>query len=308
MKPRFLGLTQAFFVLGVAFGLAGAHCSAQLTDYTYTTNNDSITITRYTGPGGLVLIPSAIYDLPVTRIGMWAFWRSTNMTSVKIPTSVTDIDSFAFDSCVGLTSLRIPDTVISIQNNAFTRCSSLTNVMIGKRVNSIGGTPFGNCDSLTAINVDPLNSFYSSLDGVLFDSNQTTLIEYPAGKAGGYTIQNTVISIGDDAFNSCARLTDVIVGDSVISIGNYVFNGCISLTNAMIGKYVTNILYRPFAGCRNLATISVDPLNSCLYQFAGCLVRHPLGYAPPIPGRQSRNLHHPQYRQQYWGLGVCFVH
>ena len=37
--------------------------------YTYTTNNGTITITGYTGPGGAVTIPGTINGLPVTSIG-----------------------------------------------------------------------------------------------------------------------------------------------------------------------------------------------------------------------------------------------
>ena len=51
--------------------------------------------------------------------------------------------------------------------------------------------------------MDALNSVYSSVDGVLFDKSQTTLIQCPGGKAGSYTIPNSVTSIGDDA--SCCQ-------------------------------------------------------------------------------------------------------
>jgi hypothetical protein len=44
--------------------------------FTYTTNNGTITITRYTGPGGDVIIPSTIDGLPVTSIGAGAFGNS----------------------------------------------------------------------------------------------------------------------------------------------------------------------------------------------------------------------------------------
>jgi hypothetical protein len=37
--------------------------------FNYTTNNGTITITGYTGPGGDVTIPSATNGLPVTSIG-----------------------------------------------------------------------------------------------------------------------------------------------------------------------------------------------------------------------------------------------
>jgi hypothetical protein len=41
--------------------------------YNYTTNNGTVAITRYTGSGGAVTIPSTINGLPVTNIGYEAF-------------------------------------------------------------------------------------------------------------------------------------------------------------------------------------------------------------------------------------------
>ena len=37
--------------------------------FTYTTNNGQMTITRYTGPGGAVVIPTTINGRPVTPYG-----------------------------------------------------------------------------------------------------------------------------------------------------------------------------------------------------------------------------------------------
>ena len=83
------------------------------------------------------------------------------------------------------------------------------------------------CTSLTAITVDALNSAYSSVDGVLFNKSQTTLIQYPAGKAGtSYTIPNSVTSIGDSAFSGCTSLTSVTIATSVTSIGDEAFYDC----------------------------------------------------------------------------------
>src|SRR3954469_7062087 len=65
--------------------------------FTFTTNNGTITITGYTGPGGAVTIPSMITGLPVTRIGTYAFFHNGNITSLTIPPgTVTNIGGYAF--------------------------------------------------------------------------------------------------------------------------------------------------------------------------------------------------------------------
>jgi hypothetical protein len=64
--------------------------------YSYTTNNGTITITKYIGPDGAVAIPSTINGLPVTSIGDAAFRGRTTLTSVAIPNGVTSIGNLAF--------------------------------------------------------------------------------------------------------------------------------------------------------------------------------------------------------------------
>jgi hypothetical protein len=54
--------------------------------FTYTTNNGTITITGYNGPGGAVTIPNTFNGLPVTGIGTRAFVSAgPTLTSVTIP-------------------------------------------------------------------------------------------------------------------------------------------------------------------------------------------------------------------------------
>jgi hypothetical protein len=69
------------------------------------------------------------------------------------------------------------------------------------------------------------------VDGVLFNKSQTTLIQYPLGKAGSYTIPNSVTNIGDWAFFSCQGLTSVTASTNVTSIGDSAFGGCTNLTS-----------------------------------------------------------------------------
>jgi BspA type Leucine rich repeat region (6 copies) len=106
------------------------------------------------------------------------------------------------------------------------------NYDIPDSVTSIGDFAFVDCFSLTNITVAADNPTYSSLNGVLFDKNQTTLIQYPIGSvATGYVIPNNVTSIGGYAFYDCTNLTSVTFPDSITSIGDFAFEYCTSLTN-----------------------------------------------------------------------------
>ena len=159
------------------------------------------------------------------------------------------------------TVLVIPATtngypVTSISGYAFFG-SSLTNVTIGTNVTTIGGLAFGGCASLTAIMVDTNNPSYSSMAGVLFNQSQTTLVQFPSGIAGSYTIPNSVTNIGSWAFYYACNLTNVTFGNSVTSIGNYAFNFCPKLASVTIGTNVTTIGSDAFEECSSLTSVTI---------------------------------------------------
>jgi hypothetical protein len=167
----------------------------------------------------------------VTSIGFEAFGFCAGLTSITIPGNVTNIGAQAFDYCSGLTSVTIVNGVTSIGDEVFYSCPDLTSVMIPASVTKIGDQVFDMCFSLTAITVDTNNSFYSSMNGVLFDKNQTTLMQFPEAVGGSYTIPRSVTSIVDYAFDQCTKLTSVTVPGSVTNIGIGAFQDCSGLTS-----------------------------------------------------------------------------
>ena len=223
----------------------------------------------------------------VTNLGGLVFYDCTSLASVTIGTNVTSIPYEAFSGCKSLTSVTIPNRVTAIGVQAFAFCPSLTSVAIPNSVTNIGEGAFSYCSSLAAITADALNPDYSSVDGVLFDKSQTTLIQCPEGKTGSYTIPNSVTSIGDGAFENCISLSSVTIPNSVTNIGNWAFFGCNSLTNVAIPNSVISIGGYGFNWCTNLTSISVDGLNSTYSSVDGVLfnktqttlVQYPAGTA-----------------------------
>ncbi len=182
----------------------------------------------------------------VTSIGVKAF-ASTGLTNVIIPSSVTSIAGYAFQDCLSLTNVTIADGVATIGDSAFYSCSKLPSVTIPSTVTNIGDDVFEDCTRLTSIAIDAQNAFYSSTNGVLFNENQTELIQFPDGLGGSYTIPSSVTSIGQDAFIGTA-LSSVSIPGGVTSIPFRAFYVCSSLTNATIANGVTSIGEYAFFG------------------------------------------------------------
>jgi hypothetical protein len=110
------------------------------------------------------------------------------------------------------------------------------------------------------------------VDGVLFDKGRTTLVQYPGGKSGVYSVPATVRAIGEAAFSASPNLTSVTMADTVTNIGDGAFSDCINLVNATIPNSIASIGNGVFSGCIRLSNItvpsSVTQLGSLV--FFGC--------------------------------------
>jgi hypothetical protein len=260
------GRATVYYMFGTAgWGATFAGLPAVLLNppqgqFSYTTNNGTITIAKYMGSGGTATVPSTINGLLVTCIGEQAFFGCASLDGVIMPNTVTSIEDWAFANCTSLAGVTIPNSVSNIGNSAFYDCSRLTSITIPGSVGNIGDGAFEWCSRLEAITVGPLNSVYSSLDGVLFDKSQTTLLAYPAGKAGtSYTIPASVTRIGDQAFWYCVGLASATIGNSVTEIGDGAFANCPGLTSLYFEGNAPSIGSYVFGGDNDMATVHYLP-------------------------------------------------
>ena len=118
----------------------------------------------------------------------------------------------------------VPSTVTTINGASFNGCNSLSVVNIPASVTTIITPTFYNCSA--AIKVDANNTAYSSIDGVLFDKQQTSILHAPYSLSGYYNIPSTVTTIGYAVFYNCSELTSISIPENIKSIVSNVFNGC----------------------------------------------------------------------------------
>lgn len=220
-----LVINRVMLVLG-AFLFGASHAAAQSFFFggwegTYDEVTATATVTYYGGPGGDVAIPTLIVvsdrSFVVTRVG-------------------------------------ISPTVRPVFNNPN---SLVTRVVIPSSVTNVTETAFIQCPGLTNITVNSNSMVFESIDGVLLDKEATTLLVYPQGRQGPYSIPSTVVNIWTNAFYERTGLTSVNIPDSVRSIQTWAFAFCTALTNLTIGKGLTNIDTVSFVGCTSLLDLKI---------------------------------------------------
>lgn len=183
-----------------------------------TTNDDTITITGYSGSSAVVNIPDWTNGYRVTSIGNGAFYYCTNLTNVTIGTNITTIGVGAFFYCTGLSGVSIPNNVTSIGGGAFANCVRLANVRLPENITTISNCAFYSC-GLT--NVAIPNSV-KSIGNCAF---------YGCSGLAKVTIPNSVTNIGEEAFQDCTALTSVTIPNSVTALGSAAFYYCGSLNH-----------------------------------------------------------------------------
>ncbi len=152
-------------------------------------------------------------------IGSYAFSQTNISGRVILGRNITKIGSFAFWECQNISSVDFSNcsNLVVIENGVFSGCNvksvDLTNCPL---LNTLSMDAFGK--SLEEYVID--NGFYKSIDGVLFNAETNTLLNYPSGKKNeSYEVPSSVVSINDNAFDGNSNLKKLVIPSSVKSIG-----------------------------------------------------------------------------------------
>lgn len=277
-----------------------------------------IEIIRYTGNGGSVEIPETINGKNVTHISSNAFQDFFAAASINIPKTVEQIDIFfglVLPDYCSLSEINVDENnpyYLSRNGVLYKKNYQDTVTLISCPPGYKGALEFCedvaeiesfalSCDfSLTEISVDENNPIYSSLDGVLYNKDQTWLIHCPSGYEGVLTVSEYVESIGltlvcklkefdvdknNPNYSSIDGVlynkdqTELIccpdgyegsfkIPDSVTEICYGAFFNCTSLTSVIFSKSIETINELVFGNCTGLKKIEITdkfPLEDIIH-------------------------------------------
>lgn len=184
-------------------------------------------------------------------------------------------------SCEKLRRIVLPLQTTKIEADAFRNCSSLHTIEVPTLVESIETS--AGCTALTEINVQAGNSHYSSKDGVLLSGDGKSILWFPMGKDGEYTLPSTVTTVGDYAFRNC-RIETFHFADGLTSIGKYAFYNS-SVKEVSLPSTVKQIPTGLFQKCADLTTVHLGKNTEMLgdYVFDGCPITNLYISAPTPP-------------------------
>ena len=183
----------------------------------------------------------------VTRIGDYAFYNCTELTSVEIPEGVTYIGESAFACCQSLESVTIPGSVTEIGEGAFESCDSMMVLELASGLKCVGAFAFSECVALREL-----------------------------------VLPNTVERIERSAFAGTMALHELVIPGNVQEIGDNAFNGCIQLSSLTLSEGIRVIEEMAFSNCSDLTEVLIPASVECLGDgvFSDCLAMTQIAVAP----------------------------
>ena len=246
-------------------------------------NSYKVTGLKATYPTEIV-IPNTYEGKPVTKIGVEALRKKTDITSVVLPSTITDIEDGAFSNCTSLASINLPEGIASISEATFMYCNSLKEINIPASVSIIKDAAFNDCADLEKV------TFASG--SILETIESNSFSDCPSLK--DVVLPETVKNIYSNAFLNCHKdlytedngayyfgtpskpywlLEKVLdntvatfeINENCLTIDYEVFKDFESLVSITIPSNVERIYVNAFMGCSALTSVTFESPTSITY-------------------------------------------
>lgn len=194
----------------------------------------------------------------ISVIGEGAFYgcEDYGFETITLPKNLKSLGAQAFRDCENLEEIVIQssNSELSFGSDVFYNCKSLRTLTLPKNVSKLPGV-FSGCTSLEEVVVDPENPYFTSVDGVLYDKAQTTILFYPSSKYDtSFVFPESVTTISDGVFRGNENLESITIGKNVSYIGAGAFQDCenlceITFADGDNGATALEIGAHAFDGC-----------------------------------------------------------
>ncbi len=175
-------------------------------DYLYTATTHAVTLQKYLGDADVVMIPSTIDDLPVSKIedecfanhkeilkavlpdtmrtiGYKAFYGCSALREVNFPEGLYEIGGWSF-AHTSIPEAKLPDSVKKLGYGAFYACSKLTEAVLSTNIVKLDENTFSNCVRLKSVTIPSPDI---TIDVAAFDEGKSvTIIGVPGSYAEKY--------------------------------------------------------------------------------------------------------------------------
>ena len=150
-------------------------------------------------------------------------------------------------------------TVTGVGGGAFAYCDKLTSVTLPATITTITEGAFAASPALTFIDIPEENTYYITVDGVLYSHDMTLFMACPGAMTGEFVVPESVTVLARSAFNGCKSLTKISLPESLAYISANAFRGCSTLKQVNIPDEINIIEDGTFYGCRKLNNITLPP-------------------------------------------------
>ena len=171
--------------------------------------------------------------------------EGTQLTTYRIPETVTNIHAFSFKNVASITTVSIPDSVFHIGTDAF-----INSGVYNDYANWDNGFLYSG-DCLLAAKTDKLDKnckIYSKTRLIAANTFQDADIE-------SIVLPENLKYLGGYAFAFCSNLKEIDLPDGLELIVDGAFYGCSALTEIEIPSLLTKIPDKAFFNCKNLSEI-----------------------------------------------------
>ena len=157
-------------------------------------------------------------------------FRSTKLTSIKIPDTVKTFEPFhdiyrgIFESCANLFAINISkNSKLNSIGYAIGQMSGLVSFYIPHLVSYISVGAFSEMKSLEHLYVDEKNQNFKSFDDIVYSSDMTLLHTCAANKKTKIEIPESVTSFQYEAFRTCQMTYEFIIPETIKEIPHNCF-------------------------------------------------------------------------------------